>query len=519
MTADLVGDPRAPARAVTGRVTEALAQRLSATAEVLLGPGRRDLAATGADAGERAGSLLDALVHELHTRPDTPGLWLLFTAVAAAFPDDDELLAARRSFEHGTPEQALTDLLEACWVATRNGGTPDAHMDVRIDQVVVDVDFCARNEHHTGIQRVVRETMPRWARDHAPLLVAWTDAHGAMRVLTGPETDRVLNWYGRQEHDAVSSEVPEPAPHRAGAVRLVVPWRSRVVLPENPEPQRCPSLAALAEHSGNVVTAIGYDCIPAVSPELVHPGLPDRFMSYLSVIKHVDVVAGISASATAEFEGFSRMMPAQGLRGPAVVEVVLPVQVPVASERTTAPGGAAPLVLSVGSFEPRKNQLALLVAAERLWREGLSFRLRFVGGGGWRTEFEALVNRLSRQGRDVSVAVQISDLDLSAAYRESRFTVFTSLHEGFGLPVAESLAYGVPALTTSYGSTAEIAAGGGALLVDPRDDEALRAALRRMLCDDELLARLRAEAAARPARTWDDYAAELWDALATGDVA
>ena len=57
---------------------------------------------------------------------------------------------------------------------------------------------------------------------------------------------------------------------------------------------------------------------------------------------------------------------------------------------------------------------------------------------------------------------------------------------------------------------AEIAAGGGALLVDPRDDAALATVLGVVASDPTAVARLRAEAAARPARTWDEYAAELW---------
>jgi glycosyltransferase involved in cell wall biosynthesis len=92
--------------------------------------------------------------------------------------------------------------------------------------------------------------------------------------------------------------------------------------------------------------------------------------------------------------------------------------------------------------------------------------------------------------------------------------VFTSLHEGYGLPVAESLAYGTPTLTTEYGSTAEIAAEGGALTVDPRDDDALVGAMRRLLTDDALIEQLAADARQRPTRTWDDYARELWDVLA-----
>ena len=91
--------------------------------------------------------------------------------------------------------------------------------------------------------------------------------------------------------------------------------------------------------------------------------------------------------------------------------------------------------------------------------------------------------------------------------------VFPSLNEGFGLPVAEALASGTPVVTSGYGSMAEIAADGGALLVDPRDDRSIAAAMRTVLTQPAERARLAAEARRRPARTWDDYAAGVWSTL------
>ena len=61
------------------------------------------------------------------------------------------------------------------------------------------------------------------------------------------------------------------------------------------------------------------------------------------------------------------------------------------------------------------------------------------------------------------------------------------------LNVAESLAAGTPVITANYGSTQEIAAAGGAITIDPRDDEALISAMRRLLTDDALLEQLRAQ--------------------------
>jgi glycosyltransferase involved in cell wall biosynthesis len=175
-------------------------------------------------------------------------------------------------------------------------------------------------------------------------------------------------------------------------------------------------------------------------------------------------------------------------------------------------------VLSVGSFEPRKNQLTLLYAAEVLWREGHRFRLLLIGGGGDSANVKRRVRALKARGRPVSIAVGVDDAQLVAAYRRARFTVFTSVHEGYGLPAAESLALGTPVITADYGSTRELAASGGAVTIDPRDDAALVRSMRELLTDDERISRLRAEISLRPSRTWDDYAAGLWACLVEGRV-
>ena len=172
-----------------------------------------------------------------------------------------------------------------------------------------------------------------------------------------------------------------------------------------------------------------------------------------------------------------------------------------------------PLVLSVGSLEPRKNHLALLYAAERLWRDHLHFELLLIAGSGWGDELPDRIAHLQAQGRPLSVRTDVSDAELAAAYRQARFSVFASLHEGYGLPVAESLAYGTPVITTNYGSTGDIAAAGGAILIDPRDDDALTDAMRSLLTDDHRLDTLRHQLHTRPTRTWEHYAHDLWHHL------
>ncbi|MCU1424309.1 MAG: hypothetical protein JWM51_600, partial [Microbacteriaceae bacterium] len=189
---------------------------------------------------------------------------------------------------------------------------------------------------------------------------------------------------------------------------------------------------------------------------------------------------------------------------------VTPAELETARDALTTEG--MPLVLCVGSHEPRKNHLAVLAAAELLWKQGRQFSLAFVGGNAWGSEeFQWRLAALEDQGRPVRSVQKITDALLWGGYRVARCTVFPSLNEGFGLPVAESLAVGTPVVTSRYGSMREIAQGGGAILIDPRDDEDLARGLESALFDDEVNSRLRTEAARRAERTWANYADDVWD--------
>ena len=214
------------------------------------------------------------------------------------------------------------------------------------------------------------------------------------------------------------------------------------------------------------------------------------------------------------------MLSAIGVSGPLIEPVQLPVEVAdpppadIEAARARFLVGRLPLVLVVGSHEPRKNHLAVLHAAELSWREGIEFSLSFVGGNSWGSDsFSRRLADLQRAGRLVDSESRLSDGRLWSVYRLARFTVFPSLNEGFGLPVAESLAAGTPAITSNFGSMLEIAADGGALTVDPHDDHAIAAAMRTLLADDVVHEQLCAQARDRPVRTWDDYAREVWHLL------
>lgn len=484
-------------------VEAALRGRLSAVAPVL---------APDADPEASTRDLLQALALAVKADPTGPRAWLLFTAIAGAFPQQADVIDLQRRLDLNAPGAAMMAALAATLGVASHAFGSMRRLEL-VTGVVVDVNFCARHEHNTGIQRVVRETLPRWIESGRDIrLVAWTDDSSAFRDLDAVERDRVLGWNNRKY--PVLDE-----PSEGSVETIVVPWKSHVFLPEVPFERLTWPLAAIAESSGNEVRMIGYDAIPLVSADGQRSEESERFAHYLSVVKYSVQVLGISSSAAEEFHGFVDALGAQGLPGPQVDAVPLAVEVPGAATAIPRAIVGRPVVLCVGSHEPRKNQEAVLAAGERLSREGVDFELVFVGGGsrGATSSFDARTAKLRSRGFPVRSLRGLTDPELWQLFAQARFSVFVSLHEGFGLPVAESLALGVPVLTSDFGSLAEIAALGGCVTVDPRDDDAIAEAMRRLLTDDALIDGLRAEAAAIPPRGWRDYADDLWVTAGLGE--
>jgi glycosyltransferase involved in cell wall biosynthesis len=479
----------------------ALLQHLQAVAPVLL---PSTPAPTPGGTGTGASELLDRLVTTVHRDLGADRLWVLFVALAARYPTGDEMSDGLRVFELSGITDATVWLLDTALAGAATGSLPGRDLELVRHGVLIDVDHSARHDLHTGVQQVVRHLLPRWVRQHGVTPVVWTPWCGTYRPLQARELARILSW-GESRRDDGEDEDSDDGP-------LLVPWRCLVVTPEVPFGEAPERLSTLARFSGNQLAIIGYDCIPVVSADLVPVADTSRFVKYLSMVKHAQRVAAISASATVEFQGFVDALPTQGLRGPVVVECTLPTPPPTG--RTPDPEASErPMVLMVGSLEPRKNHLGVLHAAEKLWRDGLAFDLTFICGSGWGSELPDRIAELQQAGRPLTV-LRNADADvLQRAYGEARFSVFPSTHEGFGLPVAESFAAGTPVITSDFGSLREIASDGGALMIDPHDDAALEHAMRTLLTDEAELQRLRAEIESRPRRDWDDYAGELWGAL------
>jgi glycosyltransferase involved in cell wall biosynthesis len=175
---------------------------------------------------------------------------------------------------------------------------------------------------------------------------------------------------------------------------------------------------------------------------------------------------------------------------------------PVADEQSFRP-----YLLMVGTLEPRKNHAVAMYALARLKAAGFLHRLLIVGGEGWLfAPALALVDQLGL-GADVSFAGYVPFVDLPALYSGADCVLAPSLYEGFGFPVAEAMACGAPVVCSNSSSLPEVT-GEAALLVPPTDDEALAAALTRVLNEPGLAASLRVRGQRQAARfRWEECAA------------
>lgn len=232
-----------------------------------------------------------------------------------------------------------------------------------------------------------------------------------------------------------------------------------------------------------------YDLIPLLHPALT-PIAPARFGRLLrAVVRRADHIVTISEAVRADIVRHLGVDPSR------ITNAYVPVDVSGAG-----PGRVCGHFLVCGTVEPRKN-IARLLAAYR--ESGVRAPLVLAGPDGWRaaeslagTEIRPLEAMPDGAQGGVWRAPWLPRPALLALMRDARAVLFPSLAEGFGMPVAEAMALGVPVLTSRGGATEEVA-GGAALLVDPHDTTALAAGIAALDRDADLRGRLRAAGLAR----------------------
>ena len=248
-----------------------------------------------------------------------------------------------------------------------------------------------------------------------------------------------------------------------------------------------------------------HDLIYARFPD-AHPGLRDRGMRVLvpAAARRSDRVIAISQSTRTDLIELLGVPAAKIDVVPQGLGAIRRVQ--ALSERETRARfdlGEREVVLSLSAKRPHKN-LAALIGALVLIPVGRRPLLVLPGYPTWHeAELRARAQELGVSG-DVRLLGWVSEPELEGLWELARAFVYPSLYEGFGLPVLEAMARGVPVACSNASSLPEVA-GDAALMFDPRDERAIARAVEELLSiGGPARARVRARALARAAQfTWE----------------
>ncbi len=271
-------------------------------------------------------------------------------------------------------------------------------------------------------------------------------------------------------HLPASERVMTAAWHRLRIPLAIDHWTGRCDIFHGPDYVLPPTRAA------KVVTV--HDLSFVLHPEYADP----RLAAYLNdalprAIARTDVVITVSAAVAAET---AALFPDARDK---IVAIPNGVRLPVApvSSRSSDP----PVILMVGTIEPRKNHLAALTVLDIIRDRHPDVRLYILGRKGWLAdEIESRINDRAARG-SVTWLRNADDRALEQAYAGASVVLAPSHYEGFGLPVLEAMARGVPVVASDILAHREVA-GDTSLFASPDRPEALGEQVLRALEDSEL---------------------------------
>lgn len=259
-----------------------------------------------------------------------------------------------------------------------------------------------------------------------------------------------------------------------------------------------------------------YDIIPVLMPQLCVADVSRQFAHYFADLAWTaDRILCISDASRRDLVQLLETLgaPCRSAERVHLGGDILPQTETQAASPPIAPLLAEPYILFVSTIERRKNHEVLYRAYSRLAREGVALpRLIFVGMPGWGVdELRADIRLDPAVAGKIEQFHHVGDGDLALLYRHALFTVYPSLYEGWGLPVAESLAFGKYCLCSNAASLPEVGQDWVDYL-DPWDLPAWVDRLRFLITHPEWV-EARNETIAREYRAhpWKATAAEIYE--------
>jgi glycosyltransferase involved in cell wall biosynthesis len=393
-------------------------------------------------------------------------------------------------------------------------------MGTGLPLLIIDVTNSCRDPANSGVVRVTRQLSRQIQQRLDPLFVVW-DFDRQEYVLPSPAGYRYLQQFNGPQmptivQDCIQTETTPPTLDRFLAQQLALNDRPRVFLfAETILDSRCHASQAYVQQRGWESAAILYDLIPMLHPEYCSDGIKSFFEVYLKLVAEVDDAIGISEFSVQCFRDYCDK---NALTPGGVSAITLPGEFGKHQRNSRSnPNPDCLTMLCVSTLEPRKNHRSLIEACALLSQHHpeVKWELTLVGNSyTGAPEIKQAIETLAAQDSRVQWLGIVDDATLHQLYHDTHITVYSSLVEGFGMPILESIWHGRPCLCHQAGVMAELAAQTpGCVSVDMTDPAAIAAQIVHLAQNPEEIANLTEAACHASLKTWNNYVDEIFHLL------
>lgn len=348
-----------------------------------------------------------------------------------------------------------------------------------------------RSDAKSGIQTVVRSLIPTLSEASAQC--------------------RIVSWNANEKRLLL---------YEAGSSKDCVPVKilpgSWLLIPEVIYGRREQRIIRYARRRHMRIIAIFHDAIPVTHPNLVRREARKYHAGYMKALSKVDLLIAVSESAASQFRLFAQK---HRLRIPPLHICAWPGEL-LNTDRAAAKSAVSPdgiHILCASTLEPRKNHAALIEAFQLAAAAVIEPKLylHLVGDRHCDAEYIAQnIQAAAARNPNLKWHGKVTDEELSKLYEQCDFTIYPSVVEGFGIPIAQSLWNRRPCICANFGAMAETAGGGGCLTVDVRNIGKIAEAITALATGSDLRNELVKQIEGRPIRTWRHYGVEFCNLLA-----